>query len=325
MPISRLEADLIEKWRPVRSLKVFKADAMVVRREQVSDSLDVEIARGPRRKIKKFSSKSWVNLMYKVRNTYMIPFSMLTLTYPRDFPLDGRQSKIHLDALLKALRRRFRYIAYIWFLEFQSRGAPHYHLLTTVDLSLVDGAEGRLDTRTRRRVFGGQIKWVRYYTNKQLSLWLAETWNRIVFESSAWSSESKRETHKRVSTAWEQLLLRDGAVRYVAKHFSKAAQKKVPRDFRNVGRFWGASRSVSEAILPMVEIPMTSDQLEYILDDLDWHGMSYYEELGYWSSGPLFGVGELVLKNPDVFGFPDTIDYQLWMEQFLADDDGMDW
>ncbi len=70
------------------------------------------------------------------RRRIMNLFSMLarsnvplfvTLTYPEKFP-DGRASKKHLQAFFKRLKRRWPDFGYIWKLEFQKRGAPHYHI-----------------------------------------------------------------------------------------------------------------------------------------------------------------------------------------------------
>lgn len=56
------------------------------------------------------------------------PRAMLTLTYPSDFP-PADVAKRHLRAFLKRLFRRFPRIGVLWRLEFQKRGAPHFHLL----------------------------------------------------------------------------------------------------------------------------------------------------------------------------------------------------
>lgn len=60
--------------------------------------------------------------------------SMITLTYG-DYPTD-KISKLHLDRFLKRLRRFYDKkhpntpFYYLWVLEKQKRGAPHYHILT---------------------------------------------------------------------------------------------------------------------------------------------------------------------------------------------------
>lgn len=55
---------------------------------------------------------------------------MLRLSYG-DWPEDGRTCKAHLNAFLTALRRLHQVegVSYVWVLEFQKRGAPHFHVL----------------------------------------------------------------------------------------------------------------------------------------------------------------------------------------------------
>ena len=51
--------------------------------------------------------------------------SMLTLTYHVDFPA-AEVSKKHMNTFLSALH--YFKIKYLWVLEFQGRGYPHYHV-----------------------------------------------------------------------------------------------------------------------------------------------------------------------------------------------------
>jgi hypothetical protein len=54
-----------------------------------------------------------------------------TLTYPNEYILDPEKWKNHLHAWSKRLERAFGLDigGYVWRIEFQKRGAPHYHLL----------------------------------------------------------------------------------------------------------------------------------------------------------------------------------------------------
>lgn len=56
------------------------------------------------------------------------PITFITLTYPKHFP-DARTAKVHLFSLLKRLARLFPGASGFWRLEFQRRGAPHFHLI----------------------------------------------------------------------------------------------------------------------------------------------------------------------------------------------------
>jgi len=75
-------------------------------------------------------------LRHVVRNSEDTWKAFITLTYPEHFSYDGRQVKAHLNAFLQYLRRRC--IKYIWILEFQLRGAAHFHILVS---DFIDKAE----------------------------------------------------------------------------------------------------------------------------------------------------------------------------------------
>lgn len=53
----------------------------------------------------------------------------VTLTYPSTWPSDAPDWKTHLDSFGKRLSRRCANVSAVWKLEFQKRGAPHFHLL----------------------------------------------------------------------------------------------------------------------------------------------------------------------------------------------------
>lgn len=139
--------------------------------------------------------------------------NMVTLTYPAGYPLDGRTCKDHLRRFIQE-SRRFLFgrsatakqvlnlgFSVFWFLEFQERGAPHFHLFGTHDLP---------------------------------KEWVSHTWWRIV------GSDDIRHLHAgtRIERLRGG---RSGSVAYAVKYAVKLAQKVVPEWFRNVGRFWGVS------------------------------------------------------------------------------------
>jgi len=53
----------------------------------------------------------------------------ITLTYPKSYPATA-ESKQHLRAFLERLRRKEPDAGAIWRLEFQQRGAPHFHIVS---------------------------------------------------------------------------------------------------------------------------------------------------------------------------------------------------
>jgi hypothetical protein len=122
-----------------------------------------------------------------------------------------------LNSFLTQFRREFEGIEYVWFLEFQKRGAPHFHLFTTyVQPTLVQ----------RERV--AKI-WARVILGKKAERCRSLTWRKVFA------------VHSHART-WEPIRSIDGAARYAVKYATKTRQKVVPEGYRNVGRFWGASQ-----------------------------------------------------------------------------------
>lgn len=81
---------------------------------------------GKRSKVREFSAESRNRLLHRLLTVPDEPDEFLTLTYPKEFPLT-RITKTHLDNFLKRFARRFPQATMVWKLEYQERGAPHYH------------------------------------------------------------------------------------------------------------------------------------------------------------------------------------------------------
>jgi len=185
------------------------ADRMVRRRREI------QYCFGPgtktnitpeRRAITSFSAASANRLRRYIDNYYTDFSTMVTLTYGRDFPTDGRIVKRHLRAFFERLRRYpvsdsptdlgrwMERHSLVWWIEYQERGAPHIHFVAT-------GWIGKT--------------------------WLSECWAEI--------------TNGDVSACSrvEALLHADSAGSYAAKYAAKAEQHQVPEGFTNCGRHWG--------------------------------------------------------------------------------------
>jgi hypothetical protein len=171
-----------------------------------------------REQVAVFTRKSRQRLAFVASNTEVEFLSLLTLTYPAQYPSDGRLVKNHLNRVLGYLRRRHYEFDYLWFLEFQKRGAPHIHLLLST------------------------------WTDTIEQLWISSTWYKIV------ASGDKR--HLAAGTNHENVRKTDGGKRYVVKYAMKMRQKIVPKAYRNVGRFWGHSQFVKPR--PVIKgVPIT--------------------------------------------------------------------
>lgn len=116
---------------PVVAIAQYKNDILVMRRSMtpVGASTDAH-----RREITHFSTRSRMRLAFVAHNADQAFKSMLTLTYPAQFPTTGKIVKVHLNRFLGWLRRKYDDPGYLWFLEFQRRGAPHIHILLTESL-----------------------------------------------------------------------------------------------------------------------------------------------------------------------------------------------
>jgi len=114
------------------TVKVFKKDIQVkfssLNRSYFISKSEYE-ARRKRAKIINFSKRSLKRLKHLIRNSSNVWKSIVTLTYPAAFVPDGRLVKSHLNSFLQYLRRRK--IKYLWVLEFQQRGAAHFHILVS--------------------------------------------------------------------------------------------------------------------------------------------------------------------------------------------------
>jgi hypothetical protein len=154
---------------------------------------------------------------------------MITLTYPETYQQDGLKSKAELHRFLDKLQKHYGKMSYLWFLEFQKRGAPHYHIMSS---------------------YLEPNKWHRQT--------MGEVWAQIVSRETIDHDKVYRvHSHTR---AWEKIHKPDGASRYCMKYATKLAQKSVPPEFSRVGRFWGCSRDVVPK--PLVRgVDITEDEL----------------------------------------------------------------
>jgi hypothetical protein len=113
----------------------------------------------------------------------------VTLTYPSAWSQDWSLWKRDLQALIRRLKRRYPGISGIWRLEFQKRGAPHFHLL----------------------IFGV------FAINRG---WLSESWYKIV--------GSRDPKHLVAGTQVSRIRSWRGILFYVAKYMAKTDKVDFP-------------------------------------------------------------------------------------------------
>lgn len=102
------------------------------------------------------------NRLARFANNYYRDWTgMVTLTWGKQYPSDGREVKRAWRAFLERLRRTgwLEKNGLLWFLEFQARGAPHIHCLSTGWLDKewvseawadVTGGDSRVCTRVEK-------------------------------------------------------------------------------------------------------------------------------------------------------------------------------
>jgi hypothetical protein len=268
---------------PIAHVSVFPGRCAVVRRVR-SRQLIKDHVRGDRKMIKELTAKSRKLLAFTVTATSSEFDSILTLTYGRDYPVDGKVVKKHLNAFLTWLRR-YGCQSYAWFLEFQKRGAPHIHILTDIpEVMLRDRINMAYAWLTAQGFDLSGVVASRILPNGQK-----------VYGSTPWRQQDidnmlKVAIHPR---SWENVRSPAGAKHYCLKYAMKPYQKQVPPIYQNVGRFWGVSQKVRDNIKPLEEWDLNEETLRDLLKTAG----SWYAEKPFI---PKYLVGDFDVAKLDV-------------------------
>lgn len=225
-----LTPEEVNELFPIVGMRVSRGGLVLVRYSNLSTSqIKRQRLRGL---IKKLSRRSLSKLAFTVVGSRVRFQSLLTVTYGQNYPIDGKRVKADLKAFLMAMRRHYGEFEYCWVIEFQARGAPHFHILLTLenpsqsDRTIVASLWSRI---AEKENFAYSM--VRLLDGK-LKRW-GETYTR----------DAVRKKHNEQKT-WENFRNIDGASRYIISYSCKLYQKRVPDEYVNVGRFWGTSRGV---------------------------------------------------------------------------------
>jgi hypothetical protein len=157
--------------------------------------------------IQGFSSKSRGRLRFVAANSRDKIKTQFCMTYGDVWPINGRALKADLNRFLTNVRKQFPGMTYIWIAEFQTRGCPHFHLFSSIELTP---------------------------DNHQK---LANAWHRIAGHGQ--KAHLRVHSHRGNFIEWD---LGTGA--YLCKYLDKEAQKHIPEGFFNMGRWWGNSRGI---------------------------------------------------------------------------------
>lgn len=164
-----------------------------------------QVGGGKRGTITGFSPASRRNLLRKIAMLQrdVKPF-FVTLTYPKEYSKNPEVWKNQLKAWKARLERQYPESAFVWRLELQERGAPHYHLL----------------------VYGV------HDTTPSFREWLATAWYEVVGSGDA--------KHLSAGTGASKIRSFRGVMAYTSKELAKVTQAVLSSDYPNgVGRWWG--------------------------------------------------------------------------------------
>lgn len=208
---------------------------------------------GSRAPITELTRKSSDKLKFTLRNSLCDFTCFITLTYPRRYPRNGKTCKTHLNAFLTHLRKDYKGIKYFWFMEFQERGAPHFHVFLSCPIP-------------------GKT-------------YLSPLWYRIV--------NSHDPAHLRAGTNVVMMRTSKDVIRYATSYAKKLTQKMTPEDFACVGRFWGCSRKLCDptTVLSDVSIRQVQELWSYYYGEIGLPSHLRVDRFnGYVWNGHRFGA-----------------------------------
>lgn len=226
-----LTPEQVNQFFPV--VGVIKYNGGVVVRRGCNLNLNRSNYQHERKKITVVSKRSLAKLALLVRGTSVEFRSLMTLTYGANYPLSGRKAKKDLNHFLVSSKRAFGPYEHIWVLEFQERGAVHFHIATTL----------YPPTELEREIF---VRiWQEICTPYSwMYCQLDRVDDRLLPGQTLLTDQAVRDVHM-TPRYWEMVKKKDSLHHYFAKYCTKIRQKKVPSWYSDVGRFWAASQGVT--------------------------------------------------------------------------------
>lgn len=257
-----LTAQQVNQFFPVIGIIAYNG-GVVVRR-----GCNLNLNRGnylhERKKIFMVSKRSLAKLALLVRGTSVKFTSLMTLTYGANFPLSGRKAKKNLNHFLIASKRAFGAYEHVWCLEFQERGAVHFHIATTLPEP----------NELQREIFARL--WADISTpHNWLYTSIEPPYGPKQSREALMTNDAVFWQHTRLQQ-WERVRKGDSLAHYFAKYTMKIRQKKVPSHYSDVGRFWAASQGVT---LPDGEVFHSTEGEVKLLAGLYGRNMDKWEVL----------------------------------------------
>jgi hypothetical protein len=252
-------------------------------------------------KITELTYASFSRLAFLGNNLPVSMPSMITLTFGAYCPRSGGVLKYNLDKFRNWLKYQFRKffpeqeLFYLWVLEFQDRGVPHFHIITNIDFGK------REIKRFKKKKKSGGFYWSQYSTDKEFEFKISRYWSKTVYkdllknpndyycflddktrrgsnyidsegffrkEEDRILFEGFKDDHRKAGVRFEYEKRDLG--RYIVKYTSKREQKSLPLIYRGgLGRWWGCSYSLNRKIEESKKVyRITPELYTYILSKL---------------------------------------------------------
>ena len=153
----------------------------------------------------------------------------LTLTYPAIWNEDPASWKRDFDTFVKRLSRRYPELVIIWRMEFQKRGAPHFHCL------LLNCSPARI-----------------YWQHKEMAPFINASWYNAV--------GSNDPDHFKAGINLQPVKSFKRLISYVSKYISKEESEQIQSQYpEHIGRFWGIINRQYMPITP-IEVELTPEE-----------------------------------------------------------------
>lgn len=219
------DPDLFNAVNPITAMVVYpKGTIEILRTSRRQDK-----GRQPKRdKVRVFSKKSRERLATVAKETDVEFLSFITLTYGVNFPHSGKVAKNDLHRFLGKMKTEFGCFEYLWFFEFQRRGAPHFHIMVTLP------EPDQFERQRFALIWADEVQGLEDWHYSRLK-------DRMRF----FDLSNVVEFHLR-KNQWEAIREQNGAANYATKYALKMHQKVPPPWFYHTGRFWGCSRKVAD-------------------------------------------------------------------------------
>lgn len=190
--------------------------------------------------------------------------ALLTVTYPKEFGRNGEKVKDDLAFVLRVIKQYYIIPPnYLWVLEFQKRGAPHFHIM--------------LDKEP--------LPSFRAYFAWRWADFIGKVYGDF---------ENVLDVHLHSKTL-EKIRQTDGAKKYLMKYALKSNQKEVPKEYMSVGRFWGCNKGVIDAIPKPVYIRAENVDIKEFL-------VSVNPRVGDWTHLPRVIFRTLPIEVKEIVG-----------------------